>query len=172
MTKLIRFLIAVVLFTACTLASAQSLWGGADYGMSVSQVRSAVKGAVTPDKPGHLGDGAEELLKVANVEIVNQRFDAHFYFKGQKLSQVTLSLIPEREFHGLMLVFDSLTDALRSKYGQEISRNISRGTLNRADATWMSGRTNINVFVLSVSDTSGVLNINYQVRVASDADKL
>jgi hypothetical protein len=152
--------------------SAQSLWGGTEYGMSLDQVKSSVRNVMIPDIPSRLGDGAQEALRLENVEIVNKRFAASFYFIAGRLTQVTLSLEKGHKFDGAMLVFNSLTEALRAKYGREIARDIKRGVLNRADATWMAGRTNINVLAMSVGENDAFLNINYQVRVASSADKL
>jgi hypothetical protein len=140
--------------------------------MSVEQVKSTVPNVTTPDSPSRLGDGAQELLRLENVEIVNKRFTASFYFIAGKVTQVTLSLEKGHTFHSAMLVFNSLTEALRTKYGSEISRNINRGLLNRANSTWMAGRTNISVLTMSVGEIDAILNINYQVRVAHDADKL
>lgn len=172
MTKLIHFAMGLALLALPPLASAQSLWSGTEYGMSVDQVKSVVPNVTTPSSPSRLGDGAQELLRLENVEIVNKRFAASFYFITGKLTQVTLSLEKGHTFHGALLVFDSLTEALRAKYGREINRDIKRGVLNRATATWMAGRTNINVLVMSVGEDDALLNINYQVRVAQDADKL
>jgi hypothetical protein len=140
--------------------------------MSLDQVKSMVPNAAAPIKPSRLADGAEELLRLQEVEIVNKKFAASFYFIGGKLTQVTLSLEKGHSFDSAMLVFNSLTEALRAKYGQEISRDIKRGGLNKASATWMAQRTNVNVFAMSVGENDTFLNINYQVRVARNADKL
>ena len=172
MTKLMRLLTAIALLAFHTLACAQSLWGGAEYGMTVEQVKSAIPNVTSPSTPSRLGDGAQELLRLESVEIVSKRFTASFYFIAGKVTQVTLSLEKGHTFQSAVLVFDSLTEALRAKYGREISRDIKRGLLNRANATWMAGRTNINVLAMSVGESDAILNINYQVRVARDADKL
>jgi len=172
MIKLIRILALLSLLAIHVSASAQSLWSGTVHGMSPDQVKSIFTNAQTPDKPNILSSGAQELLRVENVEITNKKFTASFYFIAEKLIQVTLSLEKGHTFHSATLVFDSLTEALRAKYGQEISRDISRGALNKATATWMAGRTNINVITMSVGQSNALLNINYQVRVARDADKL
>jgi len=172
MTKLMRLLAATSLFAIHALACGQSLWGGAKYGMTVEQVKLAIPNVTTPSNPSRLGDGAQELLRLENVEIVNKRFTASLYFIAGKVTQVTLTLEKGESFNSAMRVFDSLTEALRAKYGREINRSIKHGLLNRADATWMAGRTNINVFAMSVGGNDAILNINYQVRLASDADKL
>src|SRR5262245_25895809 len=108
MTKLIHFAMALALLALPPFVSAQSLWGGTEYGMSVEQVKSAVPNVITPSRPSRLGDGAQGLLRLENVEIVN-RFAASFYFIAGKLTQVTLSVEKGQTFHGVLLVFDSLT---------------------------------------------------------------
>jgi hypothetical protein len=140
--------------------------------MTLTEVKAAVPKVVPPLKPNRLGDAAVELLRLEDVELVNKKFTASFYFKASKLSQVTLSLEKGHTFHAATLVFDALTEALRAKYGNEISRRSKRGMLNLTEAEWLSGRTNINLIVLSVGETDATLNVNYQVRVAREADKL
>lgn len=168
MTKLIRLSMVLALLTVHTLASAQSLWGGTEYGMSVDQVKSVVPNVTTPTSPSGLLGGAQELLRLENVQIVNKRFAASFYFIAGKLTQVTLSFEKGHTFRGAMLVVDSLTEALRAKYGREINRDIKRGVPNIASTTWMAGRTNINILAMGV-ENEAFLNINYQVQVALDA---
>lgn len=84
-----------------------------------------------------------------------------------------MNLNDERSFSSSLLVFDSLADALRSKYGKEISRDVdSRSVLKKAEANWASGRTNINLFVITGGDSPATLNLNYQTRLSAEADKL
>lgn len=174
MKSVLRLLFSLILLATAFCTNAQSLWNGTEYGMSLDQVKASLPHASSPAKPGNLADGAEELLRLEDIKLVNERFTASFYFKGGKLTQVTLSLAKRRPFNQTLLVFNQLTEALRAKYGQEISREIKRGGrgLNAADATWMSGRTNINVLTIGVGENDAILNINYQTRVAHDADKL
>jgi hypothetical protein len=154
-------------------ASAQSLWNGTNYGMSVDEVRATVPKAIAPDKPNRLADGAQELLRLTNVEIVGKTFDAQFFFRNGRLSQVTLSLEKGHTFHQATLTLNALSDALRAKYGREISHENDRtAALNRITATWLSGKTNINVLAIGVGDFDATLNVNYQMRIAREAEKL
>ena len=75
-----RILIAATLLTAYPLASAQSLWDGTAYGMSAEQVKKLIPNVTIPKNPSNLGDGAQELLRLENIEIVNNKFSASFYF--------------------------------------------------------------------------------------------
>lgn len=167
--------ILLALFLAVSNAAAlgQTLWRETAAGMSLAEVRRLVPEAAPPDgKPSSLAGGAVELLRAPSVELVNQQFAASFYFRSDKLTQVTLSLLNPKTFDSALLTFESLTEALRAKYGPELSRKLSRESMSKAEATWMSGRTNIDLFVLSVAPGHLVFNLNYQVRLAREADKL
>jgi hypothetical protein len=172
----LRLVILLALLATATIATAQSLWNGTEYGMSVDQVKAAIPDATVPTEPGRLADGAEALLAVEDVEIVGKKFTASIFFITGKLTQVTLSLKGRHTFQSAMSVLKSLAEPLRLKYGQEISRDVTSeersNALNRASVTWMAGRTNINVFVLSFGKDDALLNINYQTRIARDSDKL
>jgi hypothetical protein len=166
------FVICSILITAPTLY-AQTLWHDTAYGMSVDDVKKVVPKAAPPaTNPEHLADGSEELLRLEGIELVNQEFRASFFFKAKRLTQVTLSLQKDHTFDDALRVFNTLTEALRTKYGPEISRQTHRGMLNTAQAEWVSGRTNVNLIALSVGENDANLNVNYQVRLAKEADKL
>lgn len=168
-----KLFIAICILLFSISAEAQTLWRGAIYGMSVTQVQEAFQTATAPVVDvGSLGSGAEELLRLNQVRLVNHDFIARFYFKDQKLVQVTLSLKEDHTFDSGMLIFESLSEALRVKYGTEINKEINRGILNNAIATWLSGRTNISLFTAAIRGGQTILNVNYQVRIAQDADKL
>lgn len=165
------FLLAILVIS--TSAHAQSLWGETASGMNPSQIIAIVNGARLIPDGSTLGNGAKELIRLDDFRVVNESFKVRFYFFDEKLNQVTLNLNDERSFSSSLLVFDSLADALRSKYGKEISRDIdSRSVLKKAEANWVSGRTNINLFVMAVGDSPATLNLNYQTRLSAEADKL
>jgi len=165
------FLIAILMISIS--AQAQSLWGETASGMKPSKVIEVVKGSRFIQDGSTLGTGAKELIRLDNFSLVNESFKVRFYFIDEKLVQVTLNLNDERLFSSTLLVFESLTDALRSKYGKEISSDIdSRSILKKAKANWVSGRTNINLFVVTVGDSPATLNLNYQTILSAEADKL
>lgn len=135
-------LIALLVILAPSPGTAQTFWNGTTYGMSVAQVKSKVPKASPPSSnPSHLKDGSVELLRLDGINLANDTFTASFYFQAQKLSQVTLSLDKGRSFQSAMLVFDSISDALRAKYGRELDRRVTRGVLSQAESQWLSGRT-------------------------------
>ena len=174
MKKACFFLVicAVILFSFA--AYAQELWRGTTYGMSVDQVRATIPGAITPkSKPGTFPTGEVELLRLENVEVVSKRFVARFYFKQKRLCQVTIDN-EEIPTSAMLPVFDDLCNALCAKYGRELSRKVDNfGTIaTSAKAEWLSGRTNITIFAIGVVGEKSYLSINYQVRLAKEADKL
>jgi hypothetical protein len=142
----------------------QALWHGTEYGMTLEQAKAHVPDAVRPVKPKHRSDGAEELLRLDDVALVGKRFSASFFFSDGKLKEVSLSLEEGHDFESAMRVFDSLVEDFRAKYGHEIMRQTMKGTFsNTANATWLSGQTNITLFATSVGENDATLNINYQV---------
>ena len=169
MPKIIGPILLLVIFSAS--AQEQTLWRKTVAGMSPAEVTRRVPEATPPKGlPNTLEDGAVELLKIPSFALVNQPFSASFYFKRDKLTQVMLSLLTPSTFDSALLTFDSLTEALRAKYGPEISR--SRNFF-KAEAMWISGRTNITLILFSVAPGAPIIfNLNYQVRLAHEADKL
>ena len=172
MFKQIRFLTITAFLAVNGFASAQTLWLATRYGMTVNQVKSIVRNTSTPINPGELSDGARELLRVNNIKIVNKSFNGSFFFKSGKLTQVTLSIEQIDDFNDAILVFDSLTEVLRSKYGNEVSREIKRGPVNSAGATWMAGRTNLVLSAFGIAGNPSSIDVVYQLRIAQEADKL
>lgn len=184
MNKIKRFATIGAIATAAVLASpsvfAQSLWHGTTFGMTVDQVVAAVPEA-TPATNKNPGNGirfnsqfAPELLHVDDVQLVNQKFSGSFYFLNDRLVQATLH-IKDGGSYDTGLAYDNLVTALRAKYGQELSaKNNVIGSMVTRDTEWISGRTNINLHYTKIgdNDTTPLLNINYQVRIAGDADKL
>lgn len=157
-------------------AAAQALWGGTIYGMTRAEVRKAVPEAVevAPTEGTTLNSGEVESLAVPKVSLVNEEFRAIFYFRGDALTQVTLKKLDASTFKLEAGTFDSLVTALRAKYGAELSRDApgGGGVASTRQVVWLSGRTNITLFMLGVGASPATLNLNYQVRVAKDADKL
>ena len=167
------FLSVALILSISVPAEAQSLWGGTTSGMNPSQITEVVKGSRLIQDGDTLGSGARELIRFDDLSVVNESFKVQFYFLKQKLTQVTLSLNGERSFSSTLLVFDSLADALRLKYGKEISGSIdNRSILKKAEANWVNGRTNINLLVLTVGNSPAILNLNYQTRLSGESDKL
>lgn len=172
-TLMLRLLAALIAILGATQAFAQPLWQSTVAGMSVEQVQAVVPGAASPrSSPETLKGGATELLRLDDFDLVGRKFSISFFFVDTRLTQVTISLEKGQSFSSAMLSFDALVEALRAKYGQELTREAKRGVLNVSSATWLSGQTNINLFAMSVRETNAVLNLNYQIRLAQEAKKL
>ncbi len=151
---------------------AQTLWGATTHGMTVEQVRAVVPAAASPSKPELLGNGARELLRLDELQVLNLHFRASFYFLSGQLVEVMLSLKNPGTFDVAQTAYETLREALRRKYGPELSQKLERAPLNQAQATWASGRTDITLFEMSVGHNEAVLNVVYQVRLATAADTL
>jgi hypothetical protein len=167
MTKLTKLIAFFAALTFQSFAAAQALWGGTEYGMSVSQVQAQHPTASRPAELSTLYGGIKGLLTLPEIEIANAKFTPIFYFKDEKLVQVTLTN-KQNSVQSVIADFRSVSTALRAKYGEEISKEMTKG---QASANWLSGKTNITLFAMTMSD-SAILNIAYQVRIAQDADKL
>lgn len=170
-SNLVLTLLSLVFSTGI---AAQSLWGKTSFGMSPQQVRSVVPGAVeSGEGSSTLGSGAKERLRLNKVDLVGETFHASFYFLGNKLSQVMLSLENPPPFRQALGTYEWLIEALRSKYGRELSSEASPGkTSSMMSTTWLNGRANITVFLGGIADNPSNLNVIYQVRISKDADKL
>ena len=164
------FLFSMLIAGAC---NAQQFWQGTTYGMTPDEVAAVVTGVVKPQKLSTLGTGATELLTLPELELVGNKFAVHFYFKGDRLDQVTISLASENEsFSRTSSIFESLKEALKVRYGAGSEKPEQRGLLRVREASWQSDRTNITLFTMAVRDSPALLNVIYQVRVAATADKL
>jgi len=163
---------AVFFLLASTGIHAQSLWKESRVGMTVQDVQSAFPEAHAPADPQKLHDGSGERLELDGVDLVSQKFKALFYFRGEGLSQVTLKLQDEASAKAAELVYDRVSVALRSKYGAEVEHSEKHGMMEMRAATWMSGPTNISVLYNAIGNSDPLLNINYQVRISSDARNL
>jgi hypothetical protein len=167
------WLVTVFVLLFSSLSSAQTLWRGTKYGMSVQQVRTIVPEAAPPSEPDRLHNGAQELLRVESFELVNEKFSGGFYFLSGKLTQVTLSLARGNNYSTGLTAFNKLVEALRSKYGKEDNRKGSDDLFMKSmNAQWLSGRTNIELTLISTSEDRATLNVAYQVRVGKEAEKL
>jgi hypothetical protein len=169
--RTIAYCFLLIAISYVSSAHAQVLWHGTSYGMTPEQVRAAAPSVESPANVDSLHDGSRGLLTIANVELVNEKFNAVFYFKEDKLTEVMLSLVRARPFPQVRLVFDSVKDALRSKYGPEISLSEGKSGLNSLTAIFKNGATNIDILAMSVGGSPALLNVIYQERLSSEASK-
>lgn len=147
-----------------------SLWKESQYGMSPAQILEQFPSALTPSTPDELYGGARSLLCISDVEIVDHKFTSSFFFKDHRLTQVMLSLTDKETADGGMKIFNSISDALRKKYGTELSKtDDSVSDLYKSlNLTWLSGRTYIRLNYSCIGENPVKININYNVRLPSN----
>jgi len=170
--RIAKFLLGTILFVVGLPTNAQSLWQESEFGMTPAQVQERFPNAHPTSSPGTLHGGAIELLRISDIEIVGNKFKSSFFFKDNRLIQVTLSLADRETAHGAKLVFDSLSETLRAKYGAELSKDASGGIMTTLSSTWISGRTNITLYYNVIGQSDPILNLIYQVRLSAEADKI
>jgi hypothetical protein len=161
------------ILTASAMARAADsvkLWGASRSGMTVEQVLGAVPGTARHDpSPGESVGNATEQVRGPVQTIAGEKFIPHFYFERGALVQVTLGLEGISDAYQAFLTFQGVADALRAKYGKELSlRQSSIGW----DGEWISSRTNISLALITIEGATPLLNIVYQTRVSGDEDKL
>ncbi|PUE26358.1 hypothetical protein B9Z39_11545 [Limnohabitans sp. JirII-29] len=169
---LIHVLLCVCFFLSGSV-NAQALWGNTNASMSIGQVQQVQPSASdTFEKPEKLDNGAIEKLRITSVEIDGIPYTASFYFLAEKLYQVSLSS-GDVDAKTVVHKFRTLVDALKSKYGDEISKKYDSGLLGiTARSTWQSGRTTIRANLFSFSGSPGLLYIVYNSALSNTADKL
>ena len=152
----------LILLGLGNVAQAQALWQNTTVGMNLADVQKHYPAAVPPvSSPGLLGTGATEKLRLEGVEVARHRFHAQFFFKDDRLTQVTLELDDPPGFSGAEILFTSLVDQLRTKYGAEFSLHRNRGVMPTILASW-HGETNINLICIGVVDHPATLNVIYR----------
>lgn len=147
-------------------AAAQTLWQNVHFGMSIGDVRAAQPTANTQAVPSKMGNGATCELKISSTDVGTDTYNVCFFFKDEKLLQVTLSANDDPS----QRQYETVIALLKSKYGNELSqRRMALGY----EADWLlpSG-TSINVMFLDFGDSPNVLEVSYQTRLANAARSL
>ncbi len=162
----IRLLVAWIgLCFAPTALNAQTLWQNTTAGMTVQQVRAAQPEATTVAHPDQLYNGATCELKLKNYSVAANTYDVCFYFKDLRLIQVTLGFLGEPTRAN----YDDLVLLLTAKYGPPLHE--TPDSIGRSAYWILPGGANV---ALTYIDERSIplININYQLRVASESSKL
>lgn len=167
-----RIIVALAASTIAASASAGTpLWQKADSGMSQAQVAAAFPDAAAPAKVTTLGDGARCELAIEHYDVNHSDFHVCFFFGKAGLQQVTLGSGDPSEAQ-----FESMIELLRSKYGTELGagqRPCKGALLYECQAGWsLPTGANISMLYMTIGGDDPLLNINYQVRLATEASKL
>ena len=156
------FTLALLLTSVAMTASAQMLWQGARYGMSVREVQSIHQRAVPPpSSPLTILDGSVERLRLLPFELLEKPFTVSFLFRGERLRHVRIHLVgPAAAMDDL---FSPLVQGLQGKYGQG-QRDEQRidGKLINASAKWRQGNTEVLLSVWYYS-----LNVDLSITYSS-----
>ena len=140
------------------------LWGEAASGMTLVEIRAIYPHAESRTPTDRLADGAACELVIPHLEIAAHDFSVEFYFKDDKLGQVTIASNGGADVG----TFRSIAVALRAKYGPELSYEEDDFGFSTAD--WIA-QNGVNVGVVCYPGI-GLLNIVFQTRLAADANKL
>ncbi|HEV7693148.1 MAG TPA: hypothetical protein VGO52_20105 [Hyphomonadaceae bacterium] len=159
-------ILSILLFATllCAEASAQALWQNVSVGMTSAEVSAAQPSAKPATKPDSLASGATCDLQIASTPIDAADYRVCFFFKNEKLTQVTLGALgtPSKG------QFDGIVTLLRAKYGPELSQGPDslgyRAEWKVSDA--------VNVSVIYIDKVGRLMNIVYQTRLADERNKL
>jgi hypothetical protein len=171
----VSHIIATVLAAlAATPAGAQVLWQNVQAGMTTAEIQRAQPRAVVVT--GHkqtLKDGwATCELSLDTYEVQGNDFSVCFFMREGKLVQVMM-----KANEPSIVVFRSIGDLLRAKYGQELSpaadpcRRV--GSMTLCELKWLlpSG-VNVSSIYIDIGGRSPLLNVNYQTTMREESNKL
>lgn len=166
-------LLSFLLLMFSNVYGAEALWQYAEPGMTLAQVQKAYPSAHHVDSTDRSSDGAVELLRIDKVTIGEHDFFVAFMFKDQGLRKVFLRLTDEGDAIEIKNIFHSLLNALRSKYGKELSlTDKTSRVLEDMRASWLSGNTNIDLRYVRIGQTSPMLSITYASNSAESMHNL
>jgi hypothetical protein len=155
--------------------SAQALWQNATVGDTPAAVLSKFEGAINSNDPekDKLGDGSQCLVRIEHIELVGKPYRVCFYFVKSKLTQVSLGLQESLKGYSAELHYDRVVQALISKYGERSSVGRDHGMMVMFTDDWYREGMNVSAIMIYVGrDGPAVINLNYQIRIAKEADKL
>jgi hypothetical protein len=164
----------VISLIACSSVNAESLWGLSEHGMSVEDVAAKYPSAVTviPTDKNKVKSGAAQQLKIESVMIADESFEVAFYFLAGKLDQVGLShsrsgaSLDDCEYTNRKLI-----EALRAKYGKELTYSSNQNLGRSSNISWSSGKTSITSSMFAFPGSCNIY-INYNQRIAKTSDNL
>ncbi len=169
--RLVIPVFAILLTCIAVPAHSQALWKEAQVGMSLEATQRQFPKAMRPSSPTQLGDGSRELLRLPNANVQGHAFDALFFFKKGKLTQVSLELQEQGGAVFALQTFRSIKAAFDAKYGapdgeENQQFNAPTGPAAFRTASWRSRRTLITLSYATAAGRLVVLNVAY--RLATD----
>lgn len=168
-----KTLACCALALATSIAQAEPLWGQAEHGASTAEISKLFpEGAsVTPTERQRFDNGAMLRYELKNVEILDKKFNAGFYFLKDSLTHVSLGWKSEDPIYSCELTTQKVQEALRAKYGADLTSTRSGGLGVIRGASWTSGKTTISLTMFAFDDSCSV-SIVYNARLAEAGSKL
>jgi hypothetical protein len=161
-----KYLAFMVMLGASIVGYSQTIWQDIEYGMTAEQIKNLYPNAYVPNKPGKYKDGYADFLKVDNLKLVNESFTVIFIGKDNRVSWVQLSLNNGYTARQCEVIFETLSHALTSRYGDEKSSKNDRygKTIN-----WTA--PNLDISLIFLPDLQ-MVNVNYESVIYSENEKL
>ena len=145
----------------------QTLWPGTTAGMTVPQVQAALPEAREPQTALELPAGrGTQLLELAETVVADRKFRVQFFFKPDRLVNVTLLDLAEVD----QKEFETFLDLLRAKYCHEYSTTSGVSVVVR----WNAVKT---IVLLTWTPPghdrgNGIMTISYEAPIPKDTDRL
>jgi hypothetical protein len=134
--------------------------------MSKEQILELYPNAYTPSKPGEYKDNLKEFLKIDNFKVVNENFSVIFIGKNNTVTWVKLSLSKGYTTRECEVIFDTLTHALNSRYGElKSTKSDKYGKQNY----WTSQNLSISLVFMPIIQ---LVDVNYEYIPYSSNEKL
>ncbi|MGN7918757.1 hypothetical protein [Lysobacter sp. 22409] len=170
-------LLAMAMWLAGSPVHAQTLWNDIQVGTSLRTIEHRFPAAARPASPTSLGDGSRELLRLSNVTAQGHSFHALFFFKQNKLTQVSLELQEKGGAIFALQTFRDMKGAFEAKYGapdgeQDQNFNAPNGTGTFRSASWRSERTLITLSYAVAAGELVVLNVAYRLAAERKTDDI
>jgi len=144
---------------------AQTLWPGTTAGMTVEDVKRAFPDARAPETENVLPAGrGTQLLELDSVTIADHGFKVGFFFKGGRLTVVTLGEVGEITVKD----FEKFRDLLRANYGHEYSSRNAQSL----QLTWMVAKTVILLTWMPEGHGIASLSIAYEAPIPKEGNRL
>lgn len=161
--RIATYLMTLIIALQVSAADAQTLWGGAAYGMNVAQVQARVPQARVPENPDELAGGESEGLRVDGVELAGHRFQASYFFAGGALVQVDLVQEAARAGRADLQVFRDVAAALEAQHEAPAGSTQQDEPFERRRLYWQVADTQVALLLLQVGDAS-LVKVVYQVQ--------
>lgn len=138
-------------------------WEGLKYGMSLDEVQRNVPGT-TQVMGSHLYDGAKELLKKTGVTVAGITFEASYFFKDGRLSQVNVNDRTMNKNEVTLPNFERLLSELRARFGNEREKNVKNESWGiSGEASWSVGGDKLWVSITPITADTSTLNFGYNL---------